>query len=396
MLVMISCLLFITANESCKKDSSSTPVTPAPTIASFTPLTARTGETVTITGTNLTGATAVSFGGTAAASFTVVNATTITAVVGAGSSGVVSVTTPGGTITLAGFILNTSLPPVDGFNSSDEVEAASIIAHWPFDGSKNEIKHSAAPVTTGGTSSFVTGRIGQAISFTNGFLGFGPGATDAGASNTPYNSNDTLQYGFTVSLWAQVPDTSLLTTLFGISVPGFPNWPILGVTYRRHAGGTSFDFDGGLGNVDGGGPHLTYDKAFVGNAFNDSLSWAFLTMTYSPGSSTIPAAFRYYANGTLRATVELGVNLGAQNPFPDPSAALLLIAPNYVTIGAAGGVIPPGLPGAGTATVPGATDPIPGYMSTGITGKIDDIRFFKKQLDDQKVMDLFTLGSQGR
>ncbi len=75
----------------------------APTITSFTPTTAATGTTVTITGTNLTGATAVSFGGTAATSFTVVNATTITAVVGTGASGNVSVTTGGGTVSLAGF-----------------------------------------------------------------------------------------------------------------------------------------------------------------------------------------------------------------------------------------------------------------------------------------------------
>lgn len=81
---------------------------PAPTITSFTPTSRGTGLTVTITGTNFTGATAVSFGGTAAASFTVVSATQITAVVAAGASGVVSVTTPGGTATLAGF---TFLPP---------------------------------------------------------------------------------------------------------------------------------------------------------------------------------------------------------------------------------------------------------------------------------------------
>ena len=40
---------------------------------------------MTITGTNFTGATAVTFGGTAATSFTVANATTITATVGSGA-----------------------------------------------------------------------------------------------------------------------------------------------------------------------------------------------------------------------------------------------------------------------------------------------------------------------
>jgi hypothetical protein len=54
---------------------------------------------VTVTGKNLTGATAVTFGGTAVKSFTVVDATTITAVTPAHAAGTVAVavTTPGGT-----------------------------------------------------------------------------------------------------------------------------------------------------------------------------------------------------------------------------------------------------------------------------------------------------------
>ena len=82
----------------------------APTVTSFTPTSGATGATITITGTNFTGAIAVSFGGTPAASFTVVNATTITAVVGSGSSGAVDVTTPAGTATRTGFIF--IRPPV--------------------------------------------------------------------------------------------------------------------------------------------------------------------------------------------------------------------------------------------------------------------------------------------
>ena len=77
----------------------------APSITNFTPTNAASGATVTITGSDFTGATAVNFGGTAASSFNVVNATSIQAVVGTGATGDVSVTTPAGTATKAGFVL---------------------------------------------------------------------------------------------------------------------------------------------------------------------------------------------------------------------------------------------------------------------------------------------------
>ncbi|MFD2717168.1 IPT/TIG domain-containing protein [Hymenobacter monticola] len=76
----------------------------APTITSFTPTSGAAGATVTITGTNLTGATAVTLNGVAISGFTVVNATTITFTVPAtgATSGTIAVTTPGGTVTSTG------------------------------------------------------------------------------------------------------------------------------------------------------------------------------------------------------------------------------------------------------------------------------------------------------
>ncbi len=78
----------------------------APTITSISPAAGPTtgGTTVTITGTNLSGASAVNFGGTAAATFTVNSATSITATAPAGSAGTVDirVTTTGGTSATSG------------------------------------------------------------------------------------------------------------------------------------------------------------------------------------------------------------------------------------------------------------------------------------------------------
>lgn len=74
---------------------------PAPTINGFSPASGGVGTTVTITGTDLTGATSVKFNGQSA-SFTVVSNTQINATVpNCSSSGVISVTTGGGTASTA-------------------------------------------------------------------------------------------------------------------------------------------------------------------------------------------------------------------------------------------------------------------------------------------------------
>jgi hypothetical protein len=65
---------------------------PAPVITSFTPASGGSGTIVVITGANFNGATGVTFGGVAAASFTVNSDTQITATTGNGSSGKITVT----------------------------------------------------------------------------------------------------------------------------------------------------------------------------------------------------------------------------------------------------------------------------------------------------------------
>jgi hypothetical protein len=74
-----------------------------PVINSFSPLYGLTGSTITIKGKNFTGASALTFGGMAANSFTVLSDSIITAIVGNGQSGNVSVTTNYSTATKSGF-----------------------------------------------------------------------------------------------------------------------------------------------------------------------------------------------------------------------------------------------------------------------------------------------------
>ncbi len=101
------------------------PSVAAPSVTSFTPDHGTNGTSVTIAGSGLTGATAVSFGGTPAASYSVDSDTQITATVGAGSpTGQISVTGPGGTDVANGLFYTP--PTVGGFSPAPAAERATV------------------------------------------------------------------------------------------------------------------------------------------------------------------------------------------------------------------------------------------------------------------------------
>jgi FG-GAP-like repeat/IPT/TIG domain/FG-GAP repeat len=114
-----------------------------PSITSFSPMQGVMGTVVTITGVNLTGVTAVSFGDTAATSFTVVSPTTVTAVVGGGASGAVTLVAANGGASLAGFIYGAA-PVINIFSPDSGVTGETILIKGTgFTG--------ASSVTFGGT-----------------------------------------------------------------------------------------------------------------------------------------------------------------------------------------------------------------------------------------------------
>ncbi|WP_369986802.1 autotransporter domain-containing protein [Pseudomonas xanthosomatis] len=127
-------------------------VTPAPTLSSVSPNTGSTagGTSVTLTGTNFSGATAVTFDGISATGIVVVNATTITATTPAHAAGAVNVvvTTPGGTAPLSnGYTYVTPAPTLSNVSPSSGSTAGGTgvtLTGTNFSG--------ATAVTFGGTS----------------------------------------------------------------------------------------------------------------------------------------------------------------------------------------------------------------------------------------------------
>ncbi|GAA3220292.1 hypothetical protein GCM10010532_049870 [Dactylosporangium siamense] len=106
---------------------------PQPVVSALSPSTGSTagGTSVVITGTGLTGASAVTFGGVAATSYTVDSATQITAVSPAGTAGAknVVVTTPGGASTATPFTYAVPAPVVSSLspNSGSTLGGSSVV-----------------------------------------------------------------------------------------------------------------------------------------------------------------------------------------------------------------------------------------------------------------------------
>jgi hypothetical protein len=99
----------------------------APTIAGFSPTSGLVGASVTITGTNFTGATGVKFNGTTA-TFSVMDASHIAATVPSGATtGAISVTTAGGTATSASsFTVTAAAPTIASFSPTSGPVGTSV------------------------------------------------------------------------------------------------------------------------------------------------------------------------------------------------------------------------------------------------------------------------------
>jgi hypothetical protein len=136
-----------------------------PTVTSFTPTSGPVGTNVTITGTNFTGATAVTFNGTAATSFTVNSSTQIQANVPAGATtGKIAVTTPNGTGTSStNFTVTTSgggSPTITGFTPTQGFQGTKVtITGTNFTGTTSVKLGTTAAVFTVNSSTSITATV---------------------------------------------------------------------------------------------------------------------------------------------------------------------------------------------------------------------------------------------
>ncbi|MES2560120.1 MAG: T9SS type A sorting domain-containing protein [Bacteroidota bacterium] len=162
-------LVGVTNGSGTGNSAANFTVTTPPTITAFNPSSGGVGTVVTITGTNFTGATAVTFNGVAASSFVVNSATQITATVAATSTtGVIVVTTPSGSensgvnfVVIGDLIVSTIIPVTGTYNNITVTSTGYATLSGPLTALGNVL------VQSGGKVDFGTNILNGNGSFTN-------------------------------------------------------------------------------------------------------------------------------------------------------------------------------------------------------------------------------------
>jgi len=289
----------------------------------------------------------------------------------------------GGSVFLSLFLFSCeeddiTLPPIAGYNNSNEVAQANNVGYFALDGNGTESKSGTTATSTSNVT-WVAGVKGQAAQFANGYIYL--------ASPLAVLPN---AQSFTVSAWVQAANTQIPGgtppannhpwQYFQIARPGqlFGNFSGLieagqyGVasdtmvvkSLYADAGGGLQDNINNFGAV--GTDFKVVKKAGTGQ-------WAHIVTTYETNGSTVNL-FRIYVDSVLVSNVNFE-NRGT-NTFRFTS-------PNEIIIG-------------------GWYNNIPGKMVTGdtwttaFTGKIDEIRVYNKLLSASEISALYRLGLAGR
>jgi hypothetical protein len=258
------------------------------------------------------------------------------------------------------------LPPIGGYNSSDEVAAANLVANWNFDANQNETKSNTA-VTSSSRVTSTAGIKGQAVKLDSGYLF--------------YNSIPALNTmtSFSVSTWVQVrnnggPTNSFTSMIFQASKPNstFGNINLGLETSWKPATNDTLVVHGWYTDPPGGlqdNRNDPFGVPSVGTVLDTAGKWIHLVMTVN---NTNPVSFLLYANG---------VSIGAYN---SRGANLFTpLTPSSVIIG-------------------GWLNNVPGQPHTSDTwphafvGSIDQVRVYNKVLSQDEINALYQLEKAGR
>ncbi|MDO7877798.1 FG-GAP-like repeat-containing protein [Hymenobacter sp. ASUV-10] len=286
---------------------------PKPTISGFTPGTGSAGMTVTVTGTNLGGVTAVTLNGTAAP-LTGTTGTSLTFTVPAGATtGPISVTAPGGTATTSLSFEVVPAPVISGFTPASGPVGTQVTVNGSGLIRASSVTVNGVPVT-----SFTGGAGGTSLSFTvPAGISSGPIAiTTAGGTAT---SSTSFTFINIASYSPAVVSSGTTITLTGSGLGGATGLTLNGAPitgYTVGGGGTTITFVVPAGATSGsivvntpGGPATSPGTLSVDNV---PPSATLSTTAGSPtGASPIPFSISFGESVTGFADSDIVVSNGS-------------------------------------------------------------------------------------
>lgn len=266
-----------------------------------------------------------------------------------------------------------TLPPIGGYNSSNDVASSNLKAHWTFDGTNNERISGTAP-SSAVNASFTTGASGQrqALSLASGYLLY--------PAFSAFSQANALE-SFSISAWVNVKNNKTTAgnnpTMF-FTLPRTDDW-IGNVNLMSETGRYSADRDTlvvkGLlsqktATGDASNQDTVNDPVKGGDqAFKGAGKWSHVVITYDGPSSM----FLVYADNKKISNPEWEKR-GTTGP-------LNLRTPNTPLIGAF------------ATNLPGRTADT--WQKT-MNGQIDELRVYNKALTVAEISSLYQLEQAGR
>jgi Concanavalin A-like lectin/glucanases superfamily len=272
------------------------------------------------------------------------------------------------------------LPPIGGYNNSDEVASANLKAYWSMNGSGAEVKSGTNPTSSAGVTFTNDGVKGQAATFNNGYLYYASAVGGALASNQPFSVSAWIQSANNFVPGGNPPANNHPLQYFQLARP---NQLFGSINLLHEAGAYAVASDtmflkslyadaGGLQDAvlccgTAGVDYKVVKKAGTGK-------WVHVVTTYNPtGGTGTQSIFRIYAD-SAQVNNTLFENRGSNS---------YVYTPHEVIIGGWYNNIPGKSVSADTWTTP-------------FTGKIDEVRLYNKTLTPAEIIALYQLGKAGR
>jgi hypothetical protein len=273
---------------------------------------------------------------------------------------------------------HTSLPPIGGYNSADEVGSADLLAYWPLNGDGKESVSSTMPSSTVGAA-YETGIKGQGVRLTAGYMKY-PSITALASSLN----------NFSVSAWVKVYNNGTSASVF-LSLAKPNDWAG-NINFSAETGrpidNDSIQFKGylkstsplagqdvvNIDHLDSGmiAENLITPGKHVAHPTLVSGQWAQAIITWD-GTTKL---FKLYCNG-----VKISNPAWELRGTPGDGNDLTFDTPTYPIIGAYSTFVD------GTTT---------DTWNAPMTGSLDEMRMWKKTLSQPEITALYELELAGR